>query len=118
MTEQSYFETVNTERALSRRARAPVTKPLAREERRRLSMLDMARQKRQGTEAMLRDLRHAVRLLDHSIEAELEGSRIRDPSHFAFPMTARTLLARRDNLKATIAALADQLTMFERSGSN
>lgn len=118
MTEQSYFETVSTERAFSRSPRAPVARRLAREERKRLHVLDVARQKRQGTEAMLRDLRNAVGLLDHSIEAELESSRIRDPSHFAFPMTARTLLARRDNLKATIAALADQLTMLERSGSN
>jgi hypothetical protein len=36
----------------------------------------------------------------------MDSSSIRDTSHFAFPMSARALITRRDNLKATIAAFS------------
>ena len=68
------------------------------------------RQLRQQTEGMLRDLEGLVRLLDQAIEAELESESIKDPSHFAIPLSARVLIARRDNLKATIATLSGAFT--------
>jgi hypothetical protein len=48
---------------------------------------------------VVRDLKNAATLLDQSIEAELQGSPTRDPGHVAFPMTARALMMRRDNLR-------------------
>jgi len=58
---------------------------------------------------MLTDLKNAATLLDFSIETELQSIPTCDPRHFAFPMTARALIARRDNLRATIAALSKEL---------
>ena len=99
MTHQSCFDTVNTEGAAKRRAR---------EERKRLDYLNAAQKRQRATEVMLRDLQRTVAMLEESIKAELESVWIKTPSHFAFPMNARELVARRDNLKATIAALTDQ----------
>lgn len=101
MTDQSCFDTVNREaqRAAKRRAR---------EERKQLAVLSAAQQMQRNTQAMVQELQRTVAMLEHSIKAELESVWIKDPSHFAYPMTARELGARRDNLKATIAALMDQ----------
>jgi hypothetical protein len=70
--------------------------------------LDAARLRQQQMEKLLRDLSNAVRLLDESIDAETRSVSIREPSHFAFPMIARSMVARRDNLRATIAALTEE----------
>jgi hypothetical protein len=43
----------------------------------------------------------------------LQSSTTRDPRHFAFPMTARALIARRDNLEATMKALSKELARSE-----
>jgi hypothetical protein len=85
------------------------------EERKRLAMIDALQRTRQKTEAVVRDLKNAAILLDQSIESELQGSPTRDPDHIAFPMTARALMVRRDNLRATIAALCDELTKHSRT---
>ena len=45
---------------------------------------------------------------DQGIEAELENSPTKDPRHFAFPMTLRALIARRDNLKSIISIILHQ----------
>jgi hypothetical protein len=55
--------------------------------------------------ALLADLHRAVRNLELTIEEEEDRIGNRDPSHYAYPIVARTMAARRDNLKATIAAL-------------
>jgi hypothetical protein len=67
---------------------------------------DAVRLRPQQMEKLLRDLRNGVRLLDQSIDAEMRSVSICDPSHFAFPMIARSMLTRRDNLRATIASLS------------
>src|SRR5258708_7076239 len=113
MTDIYHFRTPNSERPLCESCRAPLPKHLAREESRRLASLNAARQTQEHTEAMIRDLKGAVVMLDRSIETELERVWIKDPAHFAFPMTVRALVARRDNLKATIAALCNRLATFE-----
>jgi hypothetical protein len=89
-------------------------KKRAIEERKRLAMIDALQRTRQQTEAVVRDLKNAATLLDLSIETELQSSPTRDPGHFAFPMTVRALMTRRDNLRATIAALCDELTKHNR----
>jgi hypothetical protein len=104
MTRLHQLETADVEQ--SNRAQA---KRRAIEERKRLAMIDALQRMRQRTEVALTDLKNAATLLDCSIEAELQSSPTRDPRHFAFPMTARALIARRDNLRATIAALSEEL---------
>ncbi|SDJ59758.1 MULTISPECIES: hypothetical protein [Bradyrhizobium] len=81
---------------------------LAKDKSKLLAGLDAARLRQQQMEKLLRDLSNAVKLLDQSIDAETRSVSIRDPSHFAFPMIARTMVARRDNLRATIAALTEE----------
>jgi hypothetical protein len=104
MTGQPHFKTADVER--SDRAQA---KKRAIEDRKRLAMIDGLQRTRQRTEAVLMDLKNTAILLDYSIESELQSSPTRDPRHFAFPMTARALISRRDNLRATIAALSEEL---------
>jgi hypothetical protein len=59
---------------------------------------------------MIADLRRVVQVLDCDVQTEEERSRIFDRSDAQYPMLARTLVARRDNLKATIAALETRLS--------
>jgi hypothetical protein len=58
---------------------------------------------------LIKGLEGAVSSLNGSIGAVLEGVQVRDPSHFAYPIAARTMSARRDNIQATIAVLSAQL---------
>ena len=104
MTRLHHVEIANSAR--SNRAEA---KRRAIEERKRLAIIDALQRLRQRTEAMLMDLKNVASLLDYSIETESQNSPTRDPRHFAFPMTARALIARRDNLRATIAAISEEL---------
>lgn len=59
------------------------------------------------------DLDHRARILACQIATEEETTRIYDPSHFSYPMSAKMLTARRNNLMATIDALEKML-----AGSN
>ena len=111
MTNWYYFETADTERPGN--VRPLSAKRQAREESKRQALINAAQRKAQRVEAMIRDLQKAVLFLDHSIEAELDSSWIKDTAHFAFPMSARALVIRRDNLKATIAALSDQFEKLQ-----
>jgi hypothetical protein len=109
MIQQHHFETADVER--TNRAQA---KKLAIEERKRLAMIGALHRMRRRTEAVLTDLKKAATLLNHSIEAELQSSPTRDPRHYAFPMTARALIARRDNLEATIHVLGKELARGDK----
>ena len=64
---------------------------------------------------MMDDLNRAVCLLDCDIATEEERARISDRSNSAYPILARTLAARRDNLRDTIAALERRLTTMKAS---
>jgi hypothetical protein len=55
--------------------------------------------------------------LDDSIRSELMLAEVRDPSHYAYPISVRTMEARRVNLRATIAALSHRLTLTDSSPS-
>jgi hypothetical protein len=61
---------------------------------------------------MLNDLDHTVHLLNIDISTEEERVRVLDRSDPAYPILARTLATRRDNLKVTIAALEKRLRMI------
>ena len=62
---------------------------------------------------MISDLDRLVRLLDCDITTEEERARISDRSEPAYPILARTLAARRDNLRDTIDALEQRLTTIK-----
>ena len=109
MTRQHHFETADFER--TNRVQA---KKLAIEERKCLARIGALQRMRQRTEGLLTNMKHAATLLNHAIEAELRGSPTRDPDHHAFPMTARTLMARRDNLEATIEVLCNELALGDQ----
>jgi hypothetical protein len=64
---------------------------------------------------MIEDLRRVVQVLECDVSTEEERSRIRDRSDARYPILARQLAARRDNLKATIAALEARLSTAPRS---
>jgi hypothetical protein len=55
--------------------------------------------------SLISDLAKTVRLLDCDILTEEERTLVFDPQDPTYPMLARTLRTRRDNLKATIAML-------------
>src|ERR1700729_1481300 len=74
---------------------------------------DVATREAAQISTMISDLDRCVRLLDCDIAAEEERSRISDRSNSAYPMLARTLAARRDNLRDTIAALKQHLTTIK-----
>jgi hypothetical protein len=59
---------------------------------------------------MIGELDRTVRLLDCDITTEEERARISDRSASAYPILARMLGARRDNLKDTITALERRLS--------
>ena len=58
---------------------------------------------------MISDLDRIVQLLDCDIAFEEERSRVSDRSDPAYPILARTLSVRRDNLKVTIGTLKERL---------
>ena len=65
--------------------------------------------------ALISDLDRVVRILNSDIATEEERARISNRSNSAYPILARTLAARRDNLRDTIAALERRLTTIKAS---
>ncbi|MDE5452727.1 hypothetical protein GWE18_07550 [Bradyrhizobium sp. CSA112] len=58
---------------------------------------------------MLADLVRTVQLIESEIAAEEERTSVSGRSDVKYPMLARTLIERRDNLKMTIDALEQRL---------
>jgi hypothetical protein len=66
--------------------------------------------------ALIGDLDRIVRILDSDIATEEELARVSHRFDAAYPILARTLTARRDNLNDTIAALERRLAgLLERT---
>jgi hypothetical protein len=63
---------------------------------------------------MIADLDRSVQLLNCDITTEEERARISDRSDAAYPILARMLTARRDNLRETITALERQLSKLDQ----
>ena len=61
---------------------------------------------------MMRDLGRTVQILKIDISAEEERVCVFDRSESGYPILARTLIARRDNLLETIAALGERLRVI------
>ena len=66
---------------------------------------------------MIADLERVVQLLDADIIAAEQRSGISDQSHFAYPVIARNLAARRENLTATISMLMFKLSRLDAQSS-
>ena len=60
--------------------------------------------------ALISDLDRVVRILENDIATEEERAGISDPFNAAYPILARMMTARRDNLKETIVALERRLS--------
>lgn len=60
-------------------------------------------------EMMIADFGRKRAELDAQIAAEEERCGMSDPNHFKYPMTAKSLRNRRDNLESSLAELAVQL---------
>jgi hypothetical protein len=58
---------------------------------------------------LISDLDRTVRILDRDIATEEDLARVCDPFDANYPILARTLTARRDNLMDTIAALEKRI---------
>jgi hypothetical protein len=71
---------------------------------------------------LIRDLERIVRIIDSDIAAQEQDARVFDASKAAYPIAARMLRARRDNLANTIASLesrvASLLPQTESAPSN
>jgi hypothetical protein len=65
---------------------------------------------------MLGDFQRTLQLLDCDIATEEERGRIFDRSDAMYSILARTLVERRENLKATVAALELRLTSYISQG--
>ncbi len=62
---------------------------------------------------MLSDLDRTIRLLECDIALHEANARVKDPAYFEYPIAARTMAARRDNLKMTVAMLERRLSDLE-----
>ena len=64
-------------------------------------------------ETLIVNLKRIVQLLDCEIELHKETARVKDPTNFAYPIAARTMAARRNNLQLTIATLERRLSELD-----
>jgi hypothetical protein len=66
------------------------------------------------TKALIADINRIVQILDSDIAAEEKQARVFDRSQAEYPMLARTMAARRDNLLNTISALEQRLAKLDQ----
>lgn len=66
-----------------------------------------------GIEALIVDLRRRTQLLEDDIAAEEKRARVINQSDAAYPLAARILAVRRENVKATIAMLEKRLASLK-----
>jgi hypothetical protein len=66
------------------------------------------------TRTLIADLDRIVQIINSDIAAQEEQTRVCDRSQAEYPMLARTLAVRRDNLRHTIAALEQRLATIKK----
>jgi flagellar FliJ protein len=71
--------------------------------------VDEKRRRVRQIEMMVAEFTRMIVDLDREIANEEKRAGISDPSHFAYPTYARAAVARRDNLKSSIAELGAQI---------
>ena len=67
------------------------------------------------TRTLIADLERIVQIIDSDIASQEEQAPVSDRSQADYPIVAKTLAARRDNLRHTIAALEQRLAAIEQS---
>ena len=67
------------------------------------------------TKTFIADISRIVRILDSDIAAEEEHARVYDRSQVKYPLLARTMATRRDNLVNTISALERRLANLDQA---
>jgi phage shock protein A len=77
--------------------------------------LILAKREAAQIKKMIGDLDRSVQLLNADIAAEEERTRISDRSDIAYPILARMLAIRRDNLEDTITALERRLSKLDQA---
>jgi hypothetical protein len=119
MTDQYPFETTDTERRNHPgRVRARLTRRFTRGEMQKQTEIENNRTAAARIQSMIASLERAICSLDGSIDAVLQTSQVRDPSSFAYPVAARAMGARRDNIRVTIAVLSQQLEKITLQQTN
>jgi flagellar FliJ protein len=71
--------------------------------------MDEKRRKVMELEAMLADFHKRERDLDAQVQVEQKKAGISDVSHFAYPMFAKSVLRRRENILNSIKEISQQL---------
>ncbi len=108
MKEQYHFETALSPKRPTPRQRR--LSPGARDERRAQQNLAAAMREIGKVQAIIEDLERGVAVLENNIDEELATARVRNPGHCGYPLAARALTSRRENLKATISDLSERLS--------
>jgi hypothetical protein len=117
MTDQHYFQTIETvRRNHPDRVRARFNRRFVQSEMRKQKEIENNRMAAVRIRSMIAALERTVSSLNGSIDAVLKGSPIQDPSNFAYPLAARAMSARRDNIQGTIAVLSGQLAKVDDIG--
>ena len=88
-----------------RRVRVQAEKRQRQFEIRRQAELAAANQAATQIRLLTADLEAEAASLEACIAADLAVATIKDPSHYAFPVSIKAMMARRDNIKTTIRAL-------------
>jgi hypothetical protein len=92
------------------RVRAILAKSRTQHEVRKQREIERQLREARQLQSIISNLEREVTNLADSIISELALSSAREPSPFAYPISARMMQARRENLKTTIAALSDRLS--------
>jgi hypothetical protein len=118
MTDQHYFETTQIASNHPGRIQVRTARRRFQDEGRIQKEIEANRRTAAQIRAMIAKLNRDVSSLDDSINADLERARFRDPSHYAYPISVRTMDARRGNLKATIAILMERLAKVDQAAND
>ena len=71
--------------------------------------VDEKRRKVMQIEGMIAEFERMATDLEREIKVEQDRAGIHDPTHFAYPTYAKAAIQRRDNLRASVAALEAKL---------
>jgi hypothetical protein len=94
-----------------RRVQVQLAKRQRQIEIRRQAELAAARQAEAQIRSLTAHLEAEVANLDARVTADLAKATIKDPSHYAFSVSIKAMIARRDNLKSTIRALLERVPL-------
>jgi hypothetical protein len=108
MTEQHYSETERPDRPTQINQHLRKRQEHSETQRARHKLAAAVREIT-NLQAMIADLERGLLMLQVNIDDVLESTAARDPHQSGYPIAARTLVSRRDNLSSTMAILAKRL---------